>query len=224
MFLSVLPPFYTTSVKIWQRESSELQAVSAADFVLDRMEDDVRNARGAGVSSGGDMLVLALPLKAYDAALSREVNVLDANGSLTNGDQIQYYYTPDTTGTVGAGGTVHRRVVRANGTVETPRLVAVNVQPALNPLDATGAISPLFSYDADQRTVTITVTVAEPKASAGSFAPRTEVKCRHDGGHLVRCTSLNSSEGDIRCSLCGPEAEATAEIVTHQTQFMLRNQ
>ncbi|MCJ7751747.1 MAG: hypothetical protein MUQ65_11745, partial [Armatimonadetes bacterium] len=61
MFLSVLPGFYFTSVKIWQRESGELEAVRSADFALQRMDEDVRNARSVAISSDGTMLTLTLP-------------------------------------------------------------------------------------------------------------------------------------------------------------------
>jgi len=224
MFLSVLPGFYFTSVKIWQQESSELEAVRTADFALRRMEEDVRNARSVAISSDGTLLTLTLPLQDYDAALGRSVNVLDSQGWLMDGDRIEYAITDDLTSD-GYDPAMYRRVIRADGTAETPRLVANHVQPYVNPLQpTTGYAVPVFAYDSDQRTLTITVTAAEPTPSSGTFGPTQPVlRCSRDGGQLVRVATEEHPEGEIRCSICGTDVKATAEIVTYQTRFMLRN-
>jgi len=224
MFLSVLPGFYFTSVKIWQRECGELEAVRSADFALKRMDEDVRNARSVAISSDGTMLTLTLPRQGYDAALGRYVNILDSHGWLMDGDRIEYsiadHHTSD-----GSDPTMHRRVIRADGTAEAPRLVANHVHPQVNPLDpATGYTTPVFAYDSDHRTLTVTVTAAETKPSAGTFGPTQAVlKCSRDGGQLVRIATEEHPEGEIRCSICGTDVETTAQIVTYQTRFMLRN-
>jgi len=224
MFLSVLPGFYFTSVKIWQRECGELEAVRSADFALKRMDEDVRNARSVAISSDGTMLTLTLPRQGYDAALGRYVNILDSHGWLMDGDRIEYsiadHHTSD-----GSDPAMHRRVIRADGTAEAPRLVANHVHPQVNPLDpATGYTTPVFAYDSDHRTLTVTVTAAETKPSAGTFGSTQAVlKCSRDGGQLVRVATEEHPEGEIRCSICGTDVETTAQIVTYQTRFMLRN-
>ena len=224
MFLSVLPGFYFTSVKIWQRECGELEAVRSADFALQRMDEDVRNARSVAISSDGTMLTLTLPLQGYDAALERYVNVLDSNGWLTDGDRIEYSISDDATSD-GYDPTMYRRVIRADGTAKAPRLVANHVHPEMNPLQpTTGYTTPVFSYDSDHRTVTVTVTAAEPKPSSGTFGPTEAVlKCSRDAGQLIRVSTEEHPEGEIRCSVCGTNLKTTAEIITYQTRFMLRN-
>jgi len=224
LFLSVLPSFYFTSVKIWQRECGELEAVRSADFALQRMDEDVRNARSVAISSDGTMLTLTLPRQGYDAALGRYVNVLDSNGWLTDGDRIEYSISDDATSD-GYDPTMYRRVIRADGTAKTPRLVANHVHPQLNPLEpTTGYTIPVFAYDSDHRTVTVTVTAAEPKPSSGTFGPTEAVlKCSRDGGQLIRVSTEEHPEGEIRCSICGTDLKTTAEIITYQTRFMLRN-
>ena len=226
MFLSIVPGFYFSSLKIWQRGTGRLGAVQRADFALRRTHDDIRNARAAVLSTDGTALALILPQKAHDAELGRSVNALDAEGSLTDGDIVQYSFTPDPHGTGSRGGAIYRRVVHPDGTEEPPRLVADSIYPDLNPVDSDGANpQPLFSYDPDLREVTITVTAAEPKPSAGTFAARhPEPKCSRCGGELSRLPASGSSPGEIQCTACGSGAEPTAEIVTYQTQLMLRNQ
>ena len=202
MFLSVLPGFYLTSVKIWQQESSELEAVRTADFALRRMEEDVRNARSVAISSDGTLVTLTLPLRAYDSTLGRDVNVLDSNGWLMDGDRIEYSITCDSTSD---GDAVMRRgVVHADGTVEAPRIVANHIEPTVNPLDSsTGCAVPVFAYDSDQRTLAVTVTAAEPKPSSGTFGPTQAVlKCSRDSGQLIRVATEEHPEGEIRCSIC----------------------
>ena len=224
MFLSVLPGFYFTSVKIWQRECGELEAVRSADYALKRMDEDVRNARSVAISSDGTMLTLTLPLQGYDATLGRDVNILDSNGWLTDGDKIEYSITDDLT-VDGYDPAMYRRVIHTDGTTEALRLVANHVQPYVNPLDpATGYTMPVFAYDSDHRTLTVTVTAAETKPSSGTFGPTEAVlECSRDGGQLVRVATEEHPEGEIRCSICGTDVETTAQIVTYQTRFLLRN-
>lgn len=227
IFLSVLPAFYQTSVQVWQRESSQLQARHTADFALKRMEEDVRNARSVTVSSNGLLVTLTLPLKAYDSDLGREVNVLDSNGWLLDGDQVQYYFSYDVSSSSGSyEGAMYRRVIRADGTAASPQLVASHVQPAINPLDAsTGASVTMFGFDPDQRTLTVTVTAAEPRPSSGTFSPKdTLLTCARDGGQLYRVATEDHADGEIRCSMCGDQVRTNAEIVTCQTEFLVRNQ
>lgn len=225
MFLSVLPGFYLTSVKVWQRESSELEAAGAADFALNRMEEDVRNARRVTVSSDGTSVTLTLPLRAYDAALGRKVNVLDAHGNLVDGDSVQYYYVPDSYSTGSHEGNLYRRFIYVTGSSNEPRVVAAHVQPNLNPLDATGATIPLFRYDAGTRSLAVTVSVAEPRASSGTFAPTdTIVQCTRDGAPLQRVATEAHPEGEIWCSECGAEVRTSAEIASYSTQLLLRNE
>jgi len=221
MFLSVLPGFYLTSVKIWQREGSQLEAVRTADFAVRRMEEDVRNARRAVVSTDGRTLVLVLPARQYDATLGREVNVLDSNGYLQDGDLIQYYLQADT----GSDPVMYRRVVQSDGTVEEAQVVANHVQPQLNPLDTDGYTRPLFSFDDTQRTLSVVMTAAEPKASSGTFAPtHTTVTCTRDNGSLVRIATEEHPEGEVQCVVCGTDFRATAEMHTYETRFLLRNE
>ena len=224
MFLFVLPGFYFTSVKIWQRECGELDAVRSADFALRRMNEDVRNARSVAISSDGDLLRLTLPLRGYDATLGRYVNVLDSSGWLIDGDRIEYAITHNHTRD-GDDPTMYRRVIRADGTEKAPRLVANHVQPHVNPLHpTTGYTTPVFAYDSDSRTLTVTVTAAEPKPSSGTFGPtQAALRCSRDAGQLIRVATEEHPEGDIRCSICGTDVSITAEIVTYQTSFMLRN-
>lgn len=225
MFLAVLPGFYFTSVKIWQRECAELESVRSSDFALKRMDEDVRNARSVAISSDGATLTLTLPLQGYDAAIGRYVNVLDSSGSLVDGDRIEYSISYDHTS--GAyDPTMYRRLIRADGTAKAPRLVANHVHPEINPLQpTTGHVAPVFAYDSVNRTVTVTVTAAEPKPSAGTFGPtQGALACSRDGGQLVRVATESHPEGEIRCSICDTNVRPTAEIVTHRTRFLLRNQ
>lgn len=224
LFLSVLPAFYHTSVKIWQRETAELQVSQTADFVLERMEEDVRNARSVYVSYSGLEVVLTLPLQAYDSELGREVNVL-ADGWLVNGDQVEYYFVHNTVES-SVEGAIYRRVVDSGGTAGTAVMIADHIQPTINPLDtSTAAPLPVFSFDSVQRTLTVTITAAEPKSSSGTFAPKHMLlKCARDGGQLYRVPTDGNLEGELRCSVCGEQLETSGEIVTYQTQFLLRNQ
>jgi len=226
LLLSVIPAFYMTSVKLWQRETGRLGAVEQADAVLHRMQDDIRNARRATLSSDGTVLTIVQPGQAYDASLARQVNVLDAQGQLTDGDQLHYYFVQDPEGTGSSGGAIYRRVVHANGTYEPPRLVATRVYPHLNPRAPGGSTpAPPFSYDGTLRKVAITITTAEPKPSSGTFAPRqSEPMCRHCGGNLMRVPTTEHLEGEIQCAHCGAQVEPTAEIVTYQTRLRVRNQ
>ncbi len=226
LFLSVLPAFYQTSVKVWQRESSEMAVVQTADFAVKRMEEDVRNAKGVSVSSDGLTVTLTLPLKAYDSTLGREVNVL-SGGWLLDGDQIQYYFLPDTsTSSYSCEGALYRRVIPAGGAAESPILIADHVQPTINPLNtSTGSPFPIFSFDSVQRTLTVIVTAAEPKPSSGTFAPKhSYLTCAKDGGQLYRIPTEDHPEGELRCSMCGEQVETSGEIVTYQTQYLVRNQ
>jgi len=226
MFLSVLPGFYLTYVKVWQREAAELGVVHSADFALRRMHDDVRNARNALLSSDGTTLTLTLPKKVYDSEFGRPINAVDAAGSLIDGDTVQYYFLQDPDGKGSAGGSLYRRVIHSDGTQEAPHLIAERLYPNLNPQD-TGATDsvPLFAADSTLRTVTVVVTAAEPKPSSGTFAaPHQDPKCRRCHGDLIRVPTSDSLEGVIQCSQCDGDAESTAEIVTYRTQLLLRNQ
>jgi hypothetical protein len=226
IFLSVLPAFYQTSVKVWQRESSEMAVVQTADFAVKRMEEDVRNARSVSVSSDGLTVTLTLPLKAYDSDLGREVNVL-CDGWLVDGDQVQYYFVYDTsTSSYSCEGALYRRVILAGGAAESPVVIADHVQPTINPLNAsTGSPLPIFSFDPVQRTLTVIVTAAEPKPSSGTFAPKQSyLTCARDGGQLYRIPTDEHPQGELRCSLCGEQVETSGEIVTYQTRYLVRNQ
>jgi len=225
MFLSVLPGFYLTSVKVWQRESSELEAAGAANFALNRMTEDVRNARGCAVSADGNRVTLTLPLRTYDAALGREVNTLDANGQLMAGERVQYYYSTDAYATGSYEGSLYRRVIQIDGSTTAPRMVAAHLQPNLNPLDAGGNTIPLFSFDAGTRTLDVTVTAAEMKASTGTFSPtQTVVRCTRDGSPLIRVATEAHPEGEIQCAECGADVQMSAEIASYSTQLLLRNE
>ncbi len=223
LFMSVLPGFHLTYVKIWRRESAKLGAVESADFALRRIQDDVRNARRAIVSSDGSAVTLVQPLRAYDSELGREVNVLDSQDCLQDGDLIQYYLVQEAAS--GTGRTLYRRVVRVTGSVDDPRLVAYRVYPTLNLLAEDGTTQPLFNYEADLHTLTMTITTAEPKPNTGTYAPTNlTVECSRDHGQLYRVASESEPEGEIRCIICGDKVNATAEIVTYQTQITLRNE
>jgi len=226
LVLSVVPAFYRTSIELWQRETGRLGAVEKADLLLMRMQDDIRNARRANLSSDGRAMTVVLPARTYDTSLSHEVNVLDASGSLVDGNQIQYYFVLDPQGTGSQGGAIYRRLVRPDGTQGLARLVADRVYPQLNPRGSgTSSPAPLFVYNATLRTVTVTITTAEPKPSNSGFAVRNpEPRCGRCGGALVRVPTTEHLEGEIQCSNCGGAVEPTSEIVTYQTQLMVRNQ
>jgi len=224
LFLSVLPGFHLTYVKIWQRESAELGALHRANFALRRMQDDVRNARRVVVSTDGTALTLVQPLRAYDSTLDKDVNQVDDEGNLQDGDLIQYYLVQTASGHVGA--TMYRRVVHPSGVIEPERIVAVHLHPNLNPLDvSSGATRPLFRYDSSLRAVTVVVTAAEPRPSSGTFAPATlDLECRRDHGTLTRVMTEDHPDGVIQCSQCGDQVKPTGEIVAYQTQLALRNE
>jgi len=225
LVLSMLPGFYVAYVKLWQRETGKLGAAQRADFALERMKDDVRNARRAILSSDGRTLALTLPLRTYDASLNRAVNALDAQGQLVDGDSVHYYFVQDPHSTGSTGGALYRRVVHADGTEEEPRLLAEHIHPELNPVDSGGTPAPLFACDSVLRTVAVTVTAAEPRPSSSTFAVRhLEPKCRACGESLVRVPTAEHAEGEVQCSQCGTDCRPTAEIVTYQTRRMLRNQ
>ncbi len=221
LFLSVLPGFHLAYVRIWQRESAKLGATQRADFALRRMQDDVRNARSVVVSSAGDSLTLVEPLRAYDATLNREVNVLTADDQLQDGDRISYYLAYSASSNTGA--TMYRRITHPDGTIESPRKVAAFLHPELNTLHS-GSVLPLFGYDSAHRTLTVTVTAAEPKPSTGTFAPTAaDLKCSRDRGHLVRVAVDGHPEGAVRCVYCGAQVRPTAELVSYQARLALRN-
>jgi len=225
LVLSTLPGFYVTYVKLWQRETGKIGAAQRADFALERMKDDVRNARRAVLSSDGTRLTLTLPQKAYSASLDRAVNALDAQGDLIDGDRVQYYFMQDPHGTGSSGGALYRRVVHADGSDEDPRLLTENIHPELNRLDSGGTPVPLFVCDSAARTVDVTVTAAEPRPTSSTFATsHFEPKCRVCGGDLVRVPTTEHPEGEIQCAQCGSEVKPTTEIVAYHTCRTLRNE
>jgi len=227
ILLSVLPGYYLTYVRIWQRETGRLGAVQRADFALERIENDIRNARGVALSYDGTSLALTLPLRAYDATLGRDVNVLDETvGTLADGDQIIYSFVQDPDGTGSRGGAIYREF-RPLGTTEgTPKVVTQQIYPQLNPRGSGGGdTAPVFAYDSDQRIITVTATAAEPLPSSGTFAPtQLEPICRRCGSELIRVPTEDNIAGEIQCPECGDDARPTAEIVTYQTRFRVRNQ
>jgi len=225
LILSVIPAFYLTSVRLWQRDTGRLGAVAQANIVLSRMQDEVRNARRAVLSSDGTSVTLVLPEQAYDSTLGRKVNVLNVSGQLSDGDQIRYYFVSDPHGTGSTGGAIYRRVTYANGTQAPAQLVADRVYPHLN-VRAPGGSSPapVFAYDASLRTLTVTITTAESKPGSGTFAPRQgDPECRRCHAPLVRVPTLEHLEGEVQCSQCGSEVEPTHEIVSYQTELLVRN-
>lgn len=225
LLFTVLPGFYFAYLKVWSRESSRMAGVERADIVLQRMEKEVRNARSLTLSSSGDALTILLPRQHYDASVGRPVNDVDDLGRLVDGDRIYYYYVTDPHGTGGNEGGVLRRVQRADGTALTPKLIADQIHPQLNPL-ATGTSTPrpVFAYNATLRTVAVTVAAAESKPSRGNFAPtRQAPRCSRDGGSLIRVATTQYPEGEIRCSRCGTRVQPNVEIVTHQIQLLVRN-
>jgi hypothetical protein len=50
------------------------------------------------------------------------------------------------------------------------------------------------------------------------------LKCARDSGQLYRVPTDENPDGELRCSACGEQLETSGEIVTHQTQFLVRNQ
>ena len=225
LLLSVLPGYYLTYVRIWQRETGRLGAVQHTDFALERIHNDIRSARGVTLSSDGTYLTLTMPLRAYDSSLDQMVNVLDASGSLADGDHIHYYYVQDPDGTGSTGGTIYRKVNPAGGTEGAPRIVTHQIYPSLNPRGSSGgAAAPIFAYDGTLRIITVTATAAEPKPSSTTFAPtQTEPKCKRCGADLIRVPTTENPAGEIQCPQCGTDVQPTAEIVTYQSRFVLRN-
>jgi DNA-directed RNA polymerase subunit RPC12/RpoP len=223
LLLSVLPGFYLGYIKLWQRETARLGSVQQADFAVRRMQEDIRNARNLVISSDGSSITVVLPKRSYDATLGRMVNVLDSNGSLINGDQVQYYYTPNTAGS--AGGAIYRRVIRLDGIERPARLVSTGIYPALNPrYSLTSSPIPVFTYDGTLRAVTVTMTAAVPKPSTGTFASgQVDPKCRRCGSNLVRVATEQHPEGETRCPYCGLSVKPNVEIATYQTELSLRN-
>ena len=227
LLLSVLPGYYLTYVRIWQRETGRLGAVQRTDFALERIQEDIRNARRVSLSYDGASLALTMPLRAYDATLGRNVNVLDqTTGTLSDGDQITYYFLQDPDGTGSSGGTIYRRVHPFGSTEKAPRVVTQQIYPHLNPRGSSGGDpAPVFAYDTALRIVTVTATAAEPMPSTGTFAPtQTEPICRRCGSELIRVSTDENIAGDIQCPQCGDDARPTAQIVTYQTRFKVRNQ
>jgi hypothetical protein len=224
MFLSLLPGFYVTGIKVWQRERSKLTASGRADFALERMKEDTRTARSASVSSDGRSLSLVMPMRAYDSELGCEANVIDEQGFLQDGDCVQYFLLDDSS-SAASGSTLYRRVVAPSGTVRKSTALADHVHPELNPLDSsTGAARAVFEYDEASLMLTVNITAAEPHASRGTFAPsESDVKCRQDGGGLIRAATHDSPEGEVHCSICGAEVKCNAQIAAYHTRMLLRN-
>jgi Tfp pilus assembly protein PilW len=227
LLLSVLPGYYLTYVRIWQRETGRLGAVQRTDFALERIENEIRSARSVALSYDGSSLTLTMPLRAYDATLGRPVNVLDeVTGFLADGDQIIYYFLQDPDGTGSSGGALCRTVHPAGGTEGDPKVVTQQIYPHLNPRGSGGGDpAPIFAYDSPQRIITVTATAAEPLPSSGTFAPtQLEPTCRRCGSELIRVPTEDNLAGEIQCPQCGDDARPTAEIVTYQTRFRVRNQ
>lgn len=226
LLLSTVSAFYLGYIKIWQRETGRVGAVRRADFVLRRMQNEVRNAKGLTLSSEGNSLTVVLPKRCYDAEVGRDVNEFDSQGQLVDGAQVEYSFVPDGSGSEQGAYAIHRRVMLADGTVRSPELVAAHICPSLNPLsEGTSDPKPVFEYDAVRRTVTVTITAAEPMPSSATFSVREAgARCKRDGGALVRVATSDHPEGEIRCQICGGQAKPNAHVVTYQTQLMLRNE
>ncbi len=222
LILSVLPAFYITQIKIWTREAGRLGAIQSADFAIRRMKEEVRNAKNILVSDDALSMTAVLPARTYDSELGTQVNTLDADGQLTDGNHVHYYFQYNNGSN---GGTLYRRLDLADGTAGRAERVAANVYPHLNTRAPGGTdTQPLFVYDATTRTLTVTVTVAEPTPSSGTFAAhQLEAKCKHDGGDLARVSTVEHPEGEVQCSICGNRADPTAQIVTYKTRLLVRN-
>jgi hypothetical protein len=161
-------------------------------------------------------------MQQYDSTAGRLVNEVDSSGDLADGDRVRYYVA---TNPSGAGEALFRRVDRQDGTSTTPQVIAAGIFPELNPLvSGSNTVQPVFAYDSNLRTVTITATAAETHESVGSFAPTGGgPQCSRDHGSLTRVATASHPEGEIRCSLCGAQVQPNAEIVTHQIQLLARN-
>jgi len=225
LLLSVLPGFYFAYIKLWRQETARLGASEQATQVIRTMKTDIRNARRATLSSDGTVLTLMMPMLAYDADLQVMSVAVGADGGQIDGDVIEYYFEQDPNHTGSSGGNVYRRVTRAGGAQQTPRLVADSVYPTLNPLSAdTGSPVPLFYHDEDKDTVIMAVTASEPRPSSGTLIPTSlEPICTRDGGAFVRVATDDQPEGAIRCAKCGAQARPSTELITYRTEIRLRN-
>lgn len=223
LVLSVLPAFYLASTKLYQRETGEIGARDRAELGIVRMKKELRNARSTTISSDGRILTLVLPAVSGTWSSDQSTTVFDSQGQLTNGDQIQYYFQSDSGST---GGSLFRRVTHANGTSESPRLVAPRVYPQLNPLRTSGETGawPIFAYDSAKRTATVTVTAAHERPSTSTFeTKRRDPICTRHGTALVRVATDSRPEGVVRCSQCGASTVPSSEVATYQTRLLLRN-
>jgi Tfp pilus assembly protein PilW len=221
MVLSVLPAFYLASTKLWQRESSEIGAREQSELAIVRVKKELRNARSTTISSEGKTLTLVLPAVSGSCSSAESTAVFNAEGQLIDGDRVDYYFQAQSGS---AGGSILRRVTHSDGSSESPRPVADHVYPQLNPLRAGGGSLPVFSFNNLNRTVTVTVTASQPKASRGSFAAKEQdPRCARCGAALVRSATPSHPEGVITCTRCGARTLASAEVVTHQATLLLRN-
>ena len=225
LMFTVLPGFYFTYVRLWSREGSRVDTLERAAIVVQRMEKEVRNARRLSVSSDGKALTIVLPKQRLDSTIGRYVNEIDGQGQLVDGDQVRYYFTADPHN-VALGGGIYRRVERVNGTSVAPRLITDQIHPELNPLvSGDSTAQPIFFYDSALRTVAVTVTAVETRASVGDFAPgQTGPRCSRDGGSLARTATQGHPEGELACSVCGSQVKPNAELAVHQIQLLARNQ
>jgi hypothetical protein len=149
--------------------------------------------------------------------------VFDSQGQLVNGDQVQYYFQSESGS---AGGSLFRRVTHADGASESPRLVAQHVYPLLNPLRTSGGSGtwPVFAYDSARRTVTVTVSAAEPRPSTSTFEAKTrEPVCTRHHTALVRVATEGHPEGVVMCSQCRAGTVPSSDIATYQATLLLRN-
>ena len=222
LVLSVLPAFYLASTKLYRRETSEIGARERAELSIVRMKKELRNARSTSISSDGRTLTIVLPAISGTWSSSESMAVFDSQGQLINGDQVQYYFQSDSGST---GGSLFRRVTHANGSSESPRLVAQRAYPQLNPLVTGGSgTRPMFAYDSAKRTVTVTVTAAEERLSNSTFETKMgDPICTRHGTALVRVATESCPEGVVRCSQCGASTVASSEVATYRATLLLRN-
>jgi len=222
MVLSVLPAFYMASTKVWQRETGEIGAREQADMAIQRMKKELRNSRSTSISADGRTLTLVLPAVSGTYSSADSTTVFDSQGRLVDGDRVEYFYQSHT-GSI--GGSIYRRVTAADGTTESPKLVAEHVYPQFNPLySGTSTSLPVFSYDSGKRTVTVTVTAAEPRPSTTTFAAvRNDPVCSKHRVSLVRVATASHPEGVIVCPVCNGSDTATSDVVTYQATLLLRN-
>jgi hypothetical protein len=223
LVLSVLPAFYLASTKLYRRETSEIGAREQAGLGIVRMKKELRNARSITVSPDGRTLTLVLPAVTGTWSSSESTAVFDSQGQLVNGDQVQYYFQSESGST---GGSLFRRVTHADASSESPRLVAQRVYPQLNPLRTSGGSGtwPVFAYDGARRTVTVSVTAAEPRPSTSTFEAKTrDPICTRHHTPLVRVATESHPEGVVRCSQCGASTVPSSEVATYQATLLLRN-